>query len=94
MVFLIFDSIPAMASMCTITAYSNESGNLTASGEYTHDGGCACDFLPLGTEVLINGKKYVVNDRIGEGSTDHIDIWMDSTADALNWGVKRLDVEW
>ena len=87
--------ITGMAMTCKITEYSWESGNITASGESVHIGGCACDFLPLGTIIYVNGIPYTVNDRIGEGKNSrHVDIWVDSTDEANQWGVQYLDVEW
>ena len=84
----------SMAMTCKVTEYSWESGTVTASGESVHLGGCACDFLPLGTQITINGNTYVVNDRIGSGESDHVDVWTDSTGKALEWGVQYCDVEW
>ena len=41
----------------------------------------------------INGKEYTVEDRGGAIKGNKIDIYMDSHADALAWGVKYLPVQ-
>lgn len=46
-----------------------------------------------GTKLLINGKEYVVEDRGGAVKGDKIDIYMNSHADALAWGVRYLPVQ-
>lgn len=85
----------AMAQVCKVTEYSWESGTITASGEYVHLGGCACDFLPMGTPIYIQGNTYIVNDRIGEDPPQlHIDVWTDSTEAANAWGVQYEEVTW
>lgn len=73
------------------SAYTpNDCGELTASGEYVHLGGVACNFLPLGTKISIDGIEYIVNDRCG--IDDCIDIFMLSTEDAINFGRRYKDV--
>lgn len=42
-----------------------DCGTITATGETVHVGGVACNFLPFGTVVVIDGVEYVVNDRCG-----------------------------
>ena len=46
-----------------------------------------------GTKLLINGKTYVVEDRGGAIKGNKIDIYFDTHAEALAWGVKYLPVE-
>lgn len=53
----------------------------------------AMDGVPFGTEVEINGRRYVVEDRFGGGYTDRIDIFMDSKSEALRWGRRWLEVK-
>lgn len=85
----------------TATAYSSTvaqtDGNpfITASGARVRDGIIATNFLPFGTTVLINGKQYVVEDRMNPRYNDsyHIDIWMQSTDEARTFGRKPLIVE-
>ena len=47
----------------------------------------------FGTKLIINGQEYVVEDRGGAIKGDRIDIYMDSHADALAWGVRYLPVQ-
>ena len=76
------------------SAYTSyESGGITASGDYPYEGGVACNFLPLGTRVQIDGYWYVVNDRCGIDGV--VDIYMDSYDRAINYGrcTKSIYVE-
>lgn len=73
------------------TAYSPyDCGGITASGEYVHEGGVACNFLPLGTVVAIDGYDYIVNDRCGIDGT--LDIFMESYDRAITFGVQYKDI--
>ena len=45
------------------------------------------------TKLNINGKTYVVEDRGGAVKGNKIDVYMNSHAAALAWGVKYLPVE-
>ena len=47
----------------------------------------------FGTKLIINGKEYTVEDRGGAITGDRIDIYMNSHADALAWGVRYLPVQ-
>ena len=80
-----------------LTAYCNCStccgqwaGGPTASGTYPTAGRTiACD-LPFGTQVLINGHIYTVEDRGVSGN--HIDIYFGSHSEALAFGLQYADV--
>lgn len=65
---------------------------IIANGNYTHVGAVACNFLPFGTRVVINGNTYIVEDRVGM-SGRVIDIYMPSYDDCINWGRQYLTVE-
>lgn len=77
-----------------VTAYE-WTGNPCANGCYPTEGyTVACNSLPLGTTVYIDGVGYrVVEDR---GATWHSDMWMDlylgDVAECYEWGVRNLDV--
>ena len=77
-----------------MTAYE-WTGNPCANGNYPTQGyTVACNSLPLGTQVYIDGYGYyVVEDR---GASWHGDNWMDmylGDVDACyQWGIKYLDV--
>lgn len=76
-----------------VTAYC-PTGNHTASGVYPVEGRTvACDHLPFGTRVRINGHVYIVEDRFGGGYTNKIDIFMESYEKAIRFGRQVLDVE-
>lgn len=66
----------------------------TASGTLATEGRTiACNVLPFGTQVMIDGNTYVVEDT---GWTPYgdawIDIYFDSHEDALNFGVQTKDI--
>lgn len=95
---------PERVSLGTFTAYAycpcekccgKWSGGPTASGVMPEEGRTIAadwDVLPAGTEVFINDHKYIVEDT-GSGIVGNkIDIFMDSHQDALNWGVRELEV--
>ena len=79
----------AMDVVCTYytDAPDEGSGNgITASGtEATVDRTIACNFLPFGTEVEIDGVVYIVEDRGGmDGNV--IDIFVSSKEEAFSRG--------
>ena len=43
--------------------------------------------------MVINGRTYVVEDRGGAIQGNRIDVYMNSHAEAIAWGVRYLDVE-
>ena len=47
----------------------------------------------FGTKVVINGVTYTVEDRGGAIQGNRIDVYMNSHAEALRWGVRYLYVE-
>ena len=86
--------------LCNVTAYTasieecGKNDGITASGTKVVEGRTvACDFLDFGTEVIILGNTYIVEDRIGSESKNKIDIYMEDRKDALNFGRKILEVE-
>ena len=48
--------------------------------------------IPFGTRVKINGKIYVVNDRLAKKYDKRMDIYFRTHKEALAWGKKRLKV--
>ena len=76
----------------SITHYTH-TGNPTASGRMPVAGRTvACNFLPLNTSIIINGNKYVVEDRVGlDGNI--IDVFVDSEAEAIQKGRYNAEVE-
>lgn len=86
-----------------VTAYSSThdqtdaSPFITASGTRVRDGVVAANFLPIGTKVKISSvfgdKTFVVEDRMNARYLHRLDIWMPSRAQALQFGVKTLEIE-
>ena len=71
-----------IAECSAYTTY--DSGMITVTGEPVHVGGVACNFLPFGTVIVIDGVEYVVNDRSGIDSC--IDIFMADDDAAFQFG--------
>lgn len=80
-----------------LTAYCNcaqccgTAGNATASGAMPTSGHTvAMAGVPFGTQLLINGTVYTVED-LGT-PYGHVDIYFDSHAEALSFGLQYADV--
>lgn len=85
--------LPAQAEwlIAECSAYTPyDCGTITATGETVHVGGVACNFLPFGTVVVIDGVEYIVNDRCGIDGC--IDIFMESYEDAIRFGRRYKEV--
>lgn len=66
---------------------------ITAAGTTVRPGVVATNFLPLGTIVSIDGKKYIVEDRMNTRYDGYyMDIWFSSTSEALEFGRQRLPI--
>ena len=78
------------------TASSDECGKgdgVTASGVVAVEGiTVASDDLPFGTVVVVNGHRYVVQDRFGGGYSNRLDIYMESVDAADNFGRQWITV--
>ena len=81
----------------TLTAYCNcaqccgTAGNLTASGTIPTAGRTvAMAGVPFGTQLLINGTVYTVED-LGT-PYGHVDIYFDNHSDALSFGLQTAEV--
>ena len=81
----------------TLTAYCNcaqccgTAGNLTASGTVPVAGRTvAMAGVPFGTQLLINGNVYTVED-LGT-PYGHVDIFFDNHSDALSFGLQSAEV--
>lgn len=72
-----------------------KTDGITASGVLATAGTTiACDGLPLGTEVIIDGHTYIVQDRFGGGyGKTKIDIFMNTKAEAFRFGRQTKIVE-
>ena len=80
----------------TLTAYCSCSictggSGVTASGTVPTAGRTvAMAGVPFGTQLLINGNVYTVEDR--GTSYGHVDIYFDNHQDAVNFGMQSADV--
>ena len=70
-----------------------------ASGKKCYEGGVACNWLPFGTKLIIEGKTYTVEDRGAKSlfgtkanPIKHLDIWEKSHNEALCKGVEYKKV--
>ena len=82
-----------------VTGYSStpdqcdETPFITASGERVRDGIVASNEFPIGTELVIEGKVYEVQDRTSKKYRYRIDIWFPTREQAKEWGKKILKIE-
>lgn len=94
-------TMTAQAETFTATAYCScrkccgkWADGKTASGTTPEQGRTiAVDkkVIPLGSIVLVDGVEYVAEDTGVKGK--HIDIYFDSHKEALDFGVKKVEVE-
>ncbi len=70
---------------------------ITASGSYVKDGIIAANFLPFGAKVRLpeayGDKVFVVEDRMHPRKKYQVDIWFPSRQEALNFGIKTIEIE-
>lgn len=93
--------VPGMQVSVWASAYSSTEAQTdsdpftTAWGTQVRPGIIAANFLPLGTKVLINGQEYTVEDRLNRRYDNEfmIDVWMGSTAEALQFGIRLVTFE-
>lgn len=77
---------------------TDEDGSLlvyTASGELAVEGvtiAADTSILPFGTEVIIDGKRYIVQDRGRVIKNNRIDVYFENHQDALEFGVQYKEV--
>ena len=88
--------------LATITAYTSSVDETddtpfeTASGSRTRDGIVACPpKYEFGTKIYIKGKEYLCEDRMNRRYHDQerFDMWIETKAEAFDWGVRELLVE-
>lgn len=79
---------------CRITEYcpqcNDGSGYESSSGIMLKDGCCACNWLPIGTKINIEGETFTVVDTCG---TDAIDIFIDTDECICNMNEYRKVVK-
>jgi len=84
-----------VTAYCSCSKCCGKATGYTASGTRATAGRtvAASGQFAFGTKLIINGKQYTVEDRGGAIKGNKIDIYMDSHAQALAWGVKYLPVQ-
>lgn len=86
--------------ICNVTMYSSTERQtdttpfITATGKDVKMGYVACNFLPIGTKLIIEGFdiQFEVQDRMNKKFKDRIDVWVPSERMATLWGIKKLKV--
>lgn len=83
-----------VTAYCSCAKCCGKTTGITASGTRAAAGRTVATSskFSFGTKLNINGKTYVVEDRGGAITGNRIDIYMNSHAAALAWGVKYLPV--
>lgn len=84
-----------VTAYCSCAKCCGKTNGITASGARAtanHTVAAPSTFA-FGTQLVINGQTYTVEDRGGAIQGNRIDVYMNSHAEALAWGVRYLDVE-
>ena len=84
-----------LTAYCACRKCCGKTDGITASGVKAVQGvTIAADtrILPFGTEVIIDGHEYIVQDRGGAIKGNRIDVYFDNHQDALNFGVKYKEI--
>lgn len=84
-----------ITAYCSCKKCCGKTNGITASGTRAtanHTIAAPSNFA-IGTKLKINGNVYTVEDRGGAIKGNRIDIYVNSHAEALSWGVKYLTVE-
>lgn len=80
---------------CPCARCCGKTNGITASGTVAtanHTIAADTSVLPFGTQVVINGQVYTVEDRGGAIRGGRIDIFFASHQEALNYGRRSVDV--
>lgn len=79
---------------CGCSSCCGKSDGITASGTKATQGRtvAAPSSFSFGTELVIDGHTYVVEDRGGSISGNRLDIYFDSHQEALNYGRRTVEV--
>ena len=84
-----------VTAYCACMQCCGKTNGLTASGTHATANRtiAAPKTFAFGTKVVINGVTYTVEDRGGAIQGNRIDIYMDTHSEALQWGVRYLEVD-
>ena len=80
---------------CSCAYCCGKTDGITASGTYCTAGrtiAADTSIFPFGTELVIDGHTYVVEDVGGAIGGHRIDIYFDSHQEALNYGRRTVQV--
>lgn len=93
---------PAIGTILKVeaTAYASspyqtdDTPCITAAGTTVRSGVVATNFLPLGTLLEIDGRRYSVEDWMNRRHHGYyLDVWFPSTSDALTFGRRKLEIK-
>ena len=84
-----------VTAYCACISCCGKTDGITASGTHATAGRtiAAPKTFAFGTKVVIDGVTYTVEDRGGAIQGNRIDIYMDTHAEALQWGVRYVQVD-
>ena len=84
-----------VTAYCSCAKCCGKTTGRTAAGTQATAGHtvAASGQFAFGTKLIINGQQYTVEDRGGAIQGNRIDIYMNSHAEAVAWGVKYLPVQ-
>jgi len=101
--YIALSPIKARGDVYEVTAYcackkccGPKAKGITASGKTVKVGMCAADkSIPFGTKLSVHGHRMVltVEDRGGAIKGNHIDVYMPTHKQALQWGRRFISVE-
>ena len=88
-------AIYKVTGYCACVKCCGKTNGITASGTKATAGRtiAASGQFAFGTKLLINGTTYTVEDRGGAIKGNKIDVYFNTHAEALQWGVKYLPVQ-
>lgn len=84
-----------LTAYCGCTACCGKTDGITSTGTKTKAGRTVAvdpKVIPYGTELVINGHKYVAEDCGGGIKGNHIDIYFNSHSDAIKFGKQKAVV--
>ena len=84
-----------VTAYCPCKKCCGKTNGITASGTKAKEGRtiATSSQFSFGTKLLINGTTYTVEDRGGAIKGNKIDVYFDTHAEAIAWGVKYLPVQ-
>jgi 3D (Asp-Asp-Asp) domain-containing protein len=91
-IFLAVALLTGVSRGAVVTSYCDRG--IMADGHRVHVGACAGPrWIPLGTVVLIGGKRYIVEDRTALRFNGRWDVWVTSKKSAIAWGKRSMRVK-